>query len=103
MKILTLAAGIALALGGIASSAPASAQYYQDYHDDGGRSGYDRGDDGDHDRGYERRSKWDNHSDKRWGNDRRWRNDYRDDRRWRNHGRRCWTEWHHHRNVRVCR
>jgi hypothetical protein len=91
MKILALAAGIALALGGIASSVPASAQGWQD---NGRYSGYDRG--------YDRDGKWNNHSDKRYGDDRRWRNN-RDDRRWRNHDRRCWTEWHHHRNIRVCR
>jgi Ni/Co efflux regulator RcnB len=91
MKILALAAGIALALGGIASSVPASAQGVQD---NGRHSGYNRG----HDRG----GKWNNHSNKRYGNDRRYRN-HRDDRRWRNHGRRCWNEWRHHRNIRVCR
>lgn len=91
MKIFAFAAGIALALGGIASSVPATAQGYN--------NGNHRGS---YDRGRDRGDKWNNHSNKRYGNDRRWRNG-RDDRRWNNRGRRCWTEYRHHRNVRVCR
>jgi hypothetical protein len=75
MKILTVAAGIALALGSVASSMPAFAQNNDGMHDRGDRGGYN------------------NHGDGRDG---------RHDRRWNNH-RRCWMEHHHHRNVRVCR
>ena len=56
----------------------------------------------------EARDRWD---DRRWDHDRRWEGErhWRDDRRWdrgRHWGRHrvhCWTEWHHHHRVRVCR
>jgi hypothetical protein len=44
------------------------------------------------DRGYRDRRHYDRRDDRRWRNGNRWRND-----------RRCWTEWRHHRQVRICR
>lgn len=76
MKILTFAAGIALALGSIASSVPAEA-HRTGYSHNHGRGGYDRRD------------------------DRRRYN--RGDRRWRNHHSSCRTVWRNHRRVQICR
>lgn len=37
------------------------------------------------------------------GNHRGWNNDRRYRGRGYGYGRRCWTEWRHHRRIRVCR
>lgn len=88
MRTMLLTAGLAIASLGV--SAGASAQNY---------NGGDRHDNRDRDR---------DHRDRDHRNDRRddHRRDWRDDRGrhygWNRH-QRCWTEWHHHHRVRVCR
>lgn len=90
MKKLGIFATAALMLASVGVSTSASAQRY------GNDRQYERRDD--RGRGYDHR---------RYDGDRRFYN-HRGDRRWqRNHGwrndRRCWTEWRHHRQIRVCR
>jgi hypothetical protein len=53
MKIITFAASIALAIGSVASSAPAFAQNHNGMHDRGNRGGYNHGGRGDR--------RWNNH------------------------------------------
>lgn len=63
----------------------------------GAANAHDRWDDRrwDHDR------RWD--GDRRWNGERHWRNERRWDRRHAYYRDRCWTEWHRHHRVRVCR
>lgn len=94
MKILTFLVGIAIAFGGVASTAPAEAQSYQ--RDRDGRSDY-RGD---------RDVRNDRRDDRRWNNgrrdDRRWNNGHRNDHRWKNYRKRCTYVYRNHRKIRVC-
>ena len=78
MKIIKTIAAAGLLLSTVTIAASAQAQDYRD----GQRYDHARDDRGDH------------------------RYDRRDDRRhygWDRHNRRCWTEWRHHRQVRICR
>jgi hypothetical protein len=75
LKILTFAVGVAIAIGGIASSAPAFAQDHRGMDHRGMENRDHRGN------GYNR------------GHDRRWNN----------HRRSCRTVWRHHRRIQVCR
>lgn len=99
MKILNAiaAAGLLLSTGTIATAAQAQnyngdhSQYDRDHRGDD-RGQYDR----DH-RGGDDRRNWDRHDNgHHYGWDRGRHNG------WNNH-RRCWTEWRHHRQVRICR
>ncbi|ATE67550.1 hypothetical protein [Rhizorhabdus dicambivorans] len=59
----------------------------------------------------EARDRWDDRDDRRWDHDRRWHRDRHWDRgrhwdrrrHWGRHRVHCWTEWHRHQRVRVCR
>ncbi|KTR85243.1 hypothetical protein NS277_01400 [Novosphingobium barchaimii] len=104
MKIKTIVAAGLLAILG--TSATAEAHDWRRDRDHHGR--HDRRDwRGDHRdwRGSHRdwrgdRRDWRGNRDY-WRGDRRW--GYNDGRRWDRRGNRCWTEWRHHRQIRVCR
>jgi hypothetical protein len=89
MKARKILATAALMLASLGVSSAASAQGYG--------NGHNRGYEGRDHRGYD---------DRRHDGGRRYY-DHRNDRRWHRQGwrneRRCWTEWRHHRQVRVCR
>lgn len=88
------AAAVSLAIAGIATAAPAQAQYHGGYRD-GWR--------GDRDRGWDNR-RWDN---RRWDGRRDGRRHWRGDRGYYRaaYRQRCWTQWRYDyyrdRNVRV--
>lgn len=84
-KFITAAALMLASLGaGTAASARDHGYdnrgHYSQRHDDRGYRGH---------RGYDNRRYYGHRQDRRWSNGR--------------HDRRCWTEWRHHRQVRVCR
>jgi hypothetical protein len=85
MKILKLSLALAMVASSLGMTVTADA------HPRGDRHRYeDRRDYRDHRRHYR-----DHH---RYERPRHW-----NDRRYRGHHHRCWTEWRHHRKVRVCR
>ncbi|MDQ2879096.1 MAG: hypothetical protein M3R41_08490 [Pseudomonadota bacterium] len=89
MKILNAiaAAGLLLSTASIATAADAQ-NYGGDHHQ------YDRDHRGDRDRDYRRDDRRDNGHRYGWRHSRHYG--------WNDH-RRCWTQWRHHRQVRVCR
>ena len=98
MKIRTMLLTAGLAIASLGVSAGASAQTYNggDRRD----SGYDRDQ-----RSDQRDRRDDRRDDRRYDrrDDRRdWRNDRGNHYGWNRH-QRCWTEWHRHHRVRVCR
>ncbi|MEO5866547.1 MAG: hypothetical protein ABIS14_14680 [Sphingomonas sp.] len=89
MKILNAIAAAGLLLSSATVATAAQAQNYDRDH-----SQYDRDHRGDRD---DNRGNWDRHD-----NDRHAGWDHGRHNGWNNH-RRCWTEWRHHRQVRICR
>jgi len=107
MKMTKLFAAIGLTVAAMGVGGAAQAH---DRWDDGGWRHERHWDDDrrwDNDRRWSENRRWDN--DRRWDRDRRWAYDRRWNRDWRwerHYGRErlhCWTEWYHHRRVRVCR
>ncbi|CAN5363979.1 hypothetical protein BH09PSE3_BH09PSE3_14370 [soil metagenome] len=95
MKAYRIFATAALMLASLGISTAASAQVYgNDRHYDS-RVDRERGDNHrryDGDRRHNDYRNYDRRGDRRWQRNHGWRND-----------RRCWTEWRHHRQVRICR
>ncbi len=85
MKIRTMLLTAGLAIASLGVSTGANAQDYNggDRHHDGYRNS-------------------DHRNDRRDDHRRDWRDDRGRHNGWNRH-QRCWTEWHHHHRVRVCR
>jgi hypothetical protein len=96
MKIRTILLTASLAIASLGISASASAQNYNggDRHD----SSQDTGHRNDH-RNDQRDHRYDSRDHR---DDRGWRGDRGRHNGWNRH-QHCWTEWHHHHHVRVCR